>query len=58
MFHILVTSPYTAICNILNRLEVGMGFVTEQEEKVSKTERFTYHKGELTGREEADIQVR
>lgn len=35
-----------------------MGFVNEQGEKVSKTESLTYHKGDLTGREEADIQVR
>lgn len=30
--------------------------MNEQEEKVSKTKKLTYHKVDLTGREEADIQ--
>lgn len=52
------TSPHATTFNILNRLRLGLGFVNGHEEKVSKTERLTYHKVDLTGGEEADIQVR
>lgn len=40
--HTVHLTLYSLLSNVLNRLKPGMG-LNEQEENVSKTERFTYH---------------
>lgn len=53
IFHILFTSVYTIISNILNRLELRIDFMNKQLEKVS----LTSCRVNLTGSKEAAGQV-